>query len=171
MIRHVVVNDKMQRGYKYECVAPPGRHFDHDFTPALTPAEMLELGVFGGVYLRDCGQEFPTSWFARAKFAPPETNKHLATLNYFGVNASQPLAVWRAKGWIYEEDPRGWFQWYCRYYLGRRLPEEDRRQIKRWKAMQRHLIQLTKNCRPGDKHCRPRQRQALLHWAYDTRKI
>jgi hypothetical protein len=66
--------------------------------------------------------------------------------------------------------PRGWFQWYCRYYMGRRMPDEDGRQIKRWKAIRRHVRQLQLACEPGDLSCRRRQRQALLHWAYDSRK-
>lgn len=169
--KFVTVNDKMQRGYRYELSAPAGRNFDPGFKPDLTPKEMLALGVFGGVYMRDCRKEFPASWFAQAKLAPADTYKHLPELNYFGVNASQPLSVWRKKGWLSKDDPRGWFQWYCRYYLGRRLPEEDLKQIGRWKAVARHLAQLKKNCRPGDKLCRPRQRQALLHWAYDSREI
>ena len=79
--------------------------------------------------------------------------------------------MWRRKGWLHEDDPRGWFQWYCRYYMGRRMPDEDRRQIGRWKAIRRHVRQVQMNCEPGDVFCRPRQRQALLHWAYDSRKI
>ena len=55
--------------------------------------------------------------------------------------------------------------------MGRRLPGEDRRQIKRWKAMGRHIAQIKNNCPPRDLSCRPRQRQALLHWAIDSRKI
>jgi hypothetical protein len=157
----------MQRGYRYTCTAPIGRQFDPAFTPDLTPKEMLELGVFGGKYLTDCRDEFPKSWFTRAKLCH---EKHDPSLNYFGVNASQPLSVWRAKGWIHKDDPRGWFQWYCRYYLGRRLPEEDARQIKRWRLMRRHIMQIKKHCRPGDPTCHPRQRQALLHWAYDSRR-
>lgn len=164
----VVVNDKMQRGYRYRQVAPAGRNFDPRFKPDLTPAEMLALGVFGGVYMRDCFEEFPQSWFAKAKLAAGKRNPKL---NCFGVNASQPLSVWHAKGWIHPDDPRGWFQWYCRYYVGRRMPEEDDRQIKRWLKMRRHLAQVALNCRQGDFSCRPRQRQALLHWAYDSRKI
>jgi hypothetical protein len=168
MPRTVVVNDKMQRGYRYRLVARTGRDFDPEFTPDLTPAEMLRLGVFCGKYMTDCGHEFPAVWFKGAKLAK---GKRDCSLNFFGVDASQPLSVWKAKGWIHPDDPRGWFQWYCRYYLGRRLPEEDARQIKRWKAIRRHVRQVQKHCSPGDIFCRRRQRQALLHWAYDSRKI
>jgi hypothetical protein len=163
----IVVNDKMQRGYRYELVAPAGRNFDPEFTPDLTPAEMLRFGVFCGKYMTDTRDEFPASWFTRAKLSPAGRD---CSLNYFGVDASQPLSVWRAKGWIHPDDPRGWFQWYCRYYLGRRM-EDDARQIARWKAIRRHVRQIEKNCERGDMACRPRQRQALLHWAYDSRKI
>jgi len=164
----VTVNDKMQRGYRYERVAAAGRNFDPEFHPDLTPAQMLRLGVFGGKYMTDCRKEFPASWFARARLAKKERDK---SLNYFGVDASQPLSVWRRKGWIFRDDPRGWFQWYCRYYMGRRIPDEDARQIGRWKAIRRHVRQVQRNCEPGDVTCRKRQRQALLHWAYDSRKI
>jgi hypothetical protein len=163
----IVVNDKMQRGYRYELVAPAGRNFDPEFTPDLTPAEMLRFGVFCGKYMTDTRDEFPASWFTRAKLSPAGRD---CSLNYFGVDASQPLSVWRAKGWIHPDDPRGWFQWYCRYYLGRRMGD-DARQIARWKAIRRHVRQIEKNCERGDMACRPRQRQALLHWAYDSRKI
>ena len=164
----VLVHDRMQSNYRYRLSAPVGRGFDPEFAPELTPAEMLKLGVFGGKYLTDCRQEFPKSWFLKAKLSPAGSNPKL---NCFGVRASQPLSVWRAKGWIYEEDPRGWFQWYCRYYMGRRLAQEDQRQIKRWKAMTRHIAQVRNNCDECDVFCRRRQRQALLHWAYDSRKI
>lgn len=156
----------MQRGYRYEITAPAGKNFDPEFEPDLTPRDMLALGVFGGKYMTDCRKEFPQSWFTKAKLA---AGKRDPSLNYFGIDASQSLSVWRAKGWIYEDDPRGWFQWYCRYYMGRRIPDEDRRQIKRWKAMRRHIQQICANCDPGDFGCRRRQRQALLHWAYDSR--
>lgn len=163
----VTVNDRMQRGYRYLLIEPPGCNFDPRFRPELTPQEMLELGVFGGKYLTDCRAEFPADWFARARLCP---ERHDPALNFFGVSASQPLAVWRRNGWIHPDDPRGWFQWYCRYYLGRRGPD-DERQIRRWRAMARHVAQLRRACRPGDWACRPRQRQALLHWAYDSRRI
>ena len=167
-MRVVTVDDGMQRGYSYELVAPIGEKFDPEFRPDLTPAGMLRLGVFCGKYMTDCRDEFPAEWFSDAKLA---SDKRDCSLNYFGVDASQSLSVWRAKGWIYPDDPRGWFQWYCRYYLGRRLPQEDARQIKRWKAMRRHVRQIERNCEPGDPMCRKRQRQALLHWAYDSRLI
>ena len=164
--KRVEVHDLMQRDYVYTLAAPMGRDFDPDFRPELTPKQMLRLGIFGGRYMTDCGNEFPADWFERARLCP---DRHDPSLNYFGVNASQPLSVWRAKGWIHPDDSRGWFQWYCRYYLGRRGPD-DQRQIRRWRAMRRHLAQLKKHCRPGDFDCRRKQRQALLHWAYDTRK-
>ena len=167
----VIVNDKMQKNYRYKLSASIGRKFDSDFRPELTPAQMLSLGVFGGRYLRDCPKEFPASWFKKAKLLPAGKPGHDHNLNYFKVDASQPLAVWRRKGWIYPDDPRGWFQWYCRYYLGRRLPIEDKRQIGRWKRMTRHIAQIKNNCPKGDLNCRRRQRQAVLHWAYDSRKI
>lgn len=163
----VVVNDKMQRNYRYELVAPMGKDFDPVFQPDLTPKQMLALGVFGGKYMTDCRAEFPADWFEKAKLSPAAKD---AKLNYFSVDASQPLSEWRRKGWIHEDDPRGWFQWYCRYHMGRRM-EDDARQIARWRQMARHVAQLKKNCEPSDFSCRPRQRQALLHWAYDSRKI
>ncbi len=166
--KKVIVNDKMQKKYTYFLTEPVGKNFDIEFKPDLTPKEMLSLGVFGGRYMRDCKKEFPKDWFTKAKFAK---DKHDKKLNYFGVDASQPLSVWKKNGWIYSEDPRGWFQWYCRYYMGRRIPDEDKRQIKRWRMILRHTAQIKKNCRVGDIFCRPRQRQALLHWAYDSRKI
>jgi hypothetical protein len=166
--RSVTVRDKMQRGYRYQLTAPVGRSFDPEFKPELTPKDMLKLGVFAGKYMTDTRREFPRSWFARAKLAD---GKRDPKLNFFGVDASQPLSVWKKKGWIHPEDPRGWFQWYCRYYMGRRMPQEDARQIKRWKAIRRHVRQVQCHCEPGELTCRKRQRQALLHWAYDSRKI
>jgi hypothetical protein len=150
----VDVNDMMQRGYRYELTEPMGQNFHPDFRPELTPAQMLGLGVFGGKYMTDCAAEFPADWFENAKMCP---ERHDPELNYFGVNASQSLAVWREKGWLYHEDPRSWFQWYSRYYLGRRCPD-DERQIKRWIAVRRHVAQLETHCRSGDLDCRPRQR-------------
>jgi len=165
--QRIIVNDLMQQGYVYYLTVPEGRNFHPDFRPELTPKELLALGVFGGKYMTDCRAEFPADWFKAARLC---SERHDPELNLFGVNASQPLAVWRAKGWIHHEDPRGWFQWYCRYYRGRRS-EDDERQIRRWRAAARHIGQLKKTCRRGDCACRPRQRQALLHWAYDSRTM
>ncbi|MBS3647885.1 hypothetical protein KEU06_04485 [Pseudaminobacter sp. 19-2017] len=162
--RWIEVNDRMQQGYRYRLTAPIGRDFHEGFRPAFTPAKMLSLGVFGGKYMTDCRGEFPAEWFADAKLS---ANRD-ASLNFFGVDASQPLSVWRSKGWIHPDDPRGWFQWYCRYFMGRRLAGEDDRQIRRWKAIERHAAQVRGHCEAGDWNCRPRQRQALLQWAYDS---
>lgn len=163
----ITVNDKMQKNYMYVLTEPMGKNFDSDFKPELTPKQMLELGVFGGKYMTDCSDEFPRDWFDKAKL---NTKFHDPKLNFFKVNASQSLSVWRKKGWISERDPRGWFQWYSRYYMGRRS-SVDAIQIKRWKAIIRHIAQIKINCVKGDMSCRRRQRQAILHWAYDVRKI
>ena len=168
MHKKVIVNDKMQSNYVYYLIEPIGKNFDPEFKPELTPKEMLELGVFGGKYMTDCINEFPKDWFINAKLSPEKKD---ISLNYFKIDASMPLSYWKEKGWIYHEDPRGWFQWYCRYYMGRRIPPEDDRQIKRWKAIKRHISAIQKNCIPLDLDCRKRQRQAVLHWAYDSRKI
>lgn len=170
MRKNVVVNDRMQKGYRYILTEPMGRNFDPRFRPQLTPKEILALGVFGGVYMRDCTKEFPKDWFLHAKLQKKGVYAQDVTLNCFGVKASQPLSVWREKGWIHNDDPRGWFQWYCRYYMGRRH-EDDERQIKRWIAIRRHIAQIVNKCRPGDPFCNRRQRQAVLHWAYDSRKL
>ncbi len=166
-LRVVSVKDRMQRA-RYILTEPEGRNFDPRFHPELTPKEMLALGVFGGKYMTDCRAEFPANWFIDAKLCP---TRHDPILNCFGVNASQPLSEWRRKGWIHPADPRGWFQWYCRYFMGRRMPEEDDRQIRRWLAIKRHIAQIRNNCDRGDLSCRRRQRQAVLHWAYDSRKM
>lgn len=165
-MRTIHVHTPLQPRYRYECVEPIGKSFDPDFTPDLTPKEMHKLGVFDGWYFEGETKEYPTSWFEGAKLAKGGPDPKL---NYFGVHASQTREYWIAKGWMHPDDPRGWFEWYCRYYLGRRHPD-DARQIARWKAVRRHIAQLVKNCAPGDSRCRPRQRQAILHWAYDSRK-
>ena len=163
----VVVNDRMQTDYVYYLTAPVGESFHAEFLPELTPKEMLALGVFGGKYMTDCVDEFPSDWFENARLC---SDRHDPEINFFGVSASQSLEEWKEKGWIYEEDPRGWFQWYCRYYMGRRC-SDDERQIGRWRAIRRHVGQIRKYCSPRDLTCRRKQRQALLHWAYDSRNI
>lgn len=164
---NVHVNDRMQQGYEYVRSEPAGKNFAGEFKPELTPGEMLRLGVFGGKYLTDCRDEFPAEWYRDAKLSPLKRDHRL---NFFGVAASKPLSYWKEKGWLHPDDPRGWFQWYCRYFLGRRH-EDDARQVKRWVNMRRHISQLKRNCVSGDLLCRPGQRQALLHWAYDSRRM
>ena len=153
----------MQTGYSYQLDAQAGEGFASDFRPFFSPQQMLEMGVFEGKYCNDCTNEFPSRWFENAKTSDTPDPE----INYFGVKSRQPLNHWRQKGWIFGPDPRGWFQWYCRYYLGRRLLETDAIQIKRWRGFSRHAGQIRANCYPGDLFCRPRQRQALLQWAYD----
>jgi len=159
----ISVYDRMQTGYSYKIVVPAGKNFAPNFKPVFTPKKMLALGVFEGKYCNDCRPEMPEDWFTKARISDvPDPS-----LNCFHVKSRQPLSVWRAKGWIIGPDPRGWFQWYYRYFLGRRLPEIDSWQIKRWRAFARHAAQVKNHCAPMDLGCRPRQRQALLQWAHD----
>ena len=133
------------------------------FRPQLTPKKMLEMGVFGGYYFGGKMKEYPKSWFKNAKLSKTFNVEK----NRFKVKAGLTRKEWLDKGWIFKEDPLGWFQWYCRFANGRRIPHIDGIQIKRWKAFKRHLTAIKKNCEPGDIHCRRRQRQAILQWAYD----
>ena len=135
-----------------------------DFKPGLTPKEMLAFGVFGGWYFGRDIAEYPKEWFKDAKISKNGFN---IQLNFFKVQSGQSRTIWKDKGWITPEDPLGWFQWYCRFSMGRRIPHIDEIQIKRWKAFKRHVTAIKKNCEPGDIHCRRRQRQAILQWAYD----
>jgi len=167
MNKKILVNDIMQKKYTYYLTEPIGKNFNKEFKPELTPKQMLKMGVFGGKYMTDCKNEFPKDWFKNAKLCH---KKHDPNLNYFKINASKTLKYWMEKMWIHPDDPRGWFQWYCRYYLGRRH-EDDKRQIKRWKAMKRHIAQIKINCPKRLIECRKKQRQALLHWAYDSEKL
>jgi hypothetical protein len=181
----IEVNDKMQKGYTYTLQETPGTNFAPDFQPFYSPGQMLRLGVFEGKYLNDCIGEFPAEWFLDAialdKLRPQGAD---ISINLFNIKSRLPLSQWRKSGWVpskgakssqHEElsnaslnhDPRGWFQWYCRYWMGRRIPELDTVQIKRWKAFTRHQGAVKKNCTSGDVTCRPRQRQALLQWSYN----
>ncbi len=164
----IQVHDLMQSSYSYVLSENPGEDFAPGFKPELSPPEMLKLGIFEGKYLNDCTNEFPQEWYAEAvKHLSPERPD--IQKNRFKIKSRQSLKIWIQKEWILPGDPdvRGWFQWYCRYYLGRRIPEVDARQIKRWRAFRRHAGQIRANCEPGNLFCRPKQRQALLQWAYD----
>jgi hypothetical protein len=159
----IKVDDRMQSDYTYKIAAPMGKNFAANFKPHFSPKEMLEFGVFEGKYCNDCRGEFPADWFKKAKLSDTPD----PALNCFQIKSRQPLQVWQKNGWIFGPDVRGWFQWYMRYYMGRRFPGIDDKQIKRWRAFSRHAGQIRANCEEGNFDCRPRQRQALLQWSYD----
>ena len=186
----IEVNNKMKKGYRYVLQEEPGTNFSPEFKPFLDPGEILAHGAFEGKYLNDCIQEFPAEWYLRAlalgKLSPQKPD---VSLNLFQIKSRLSLKEWEENGWVppyygkrrhhdsmgrdilndpaKNPDERGWFQWYCRYWMGRRIPELDAVQIGRWKAFTRHAGAIKKNCNAGDITCRPKQRQALLHWAYN----
>lgn len=186
----IQVNNKMRKGYKYVLSEEPGTNMDPEFRPYLNPGEILALGAFEGKYMNDCTEEFPAEWFLNAlaldKLSPEKPD---ISVNYFQIKSRLSLKQWEKNGWVppyygkrrhsdsmgrnilndpnQNPDERGWFQWFCRYWMGRRLPDLDKVQIGRWKAFTRHAGAIRKNCKAGDLSCRPKQRQALLHWAYN----
>lgn len=140
-----------------------GSLWDPYFFPSYTPKEMLDMGVFGGTYLNSVREAFPKEWFSGDRVLPPGKSPD-PSLNFYGVSSGLTLSEWKRKGWILS-DRLGWFQWYCNYYMGRRLGE-DEAQIKRWRQFcARHSAQIHKS----PEQPRLRQKQALLHWAYNWR--
>lgn len=164
----ITVNNKIQKDYSYVLTELYGfAGFPADFCPEVSPDRMLELGVFEGKYINDCTSEYPKEWYEKAIKANSLSENPDVQRNCFRIKSRQSLKVWQRNGWIYGYDLRGWFEWYCRFFLGRRDSEIDKIQIGRWKAFRRHVSQVEKNCIPSDIECRPRQRQALLQWAYN----
>lgn len=133
-----------------------------DFKPFYPPQQMLAMGVFEGKYLNSCAAEYPSPWFQHAVMSDTPDEQ----LNYFKLKSRLPTSWWNEKGLINKQDPRGWFEWYCRFYMGRRS-EDDARQIKRWKQIARHSAQVKKNGL-GDPLKRARQRQTLLQWSWNA---
>jgi hypothetical protein len=175
--KKIIVHDKMQN-YTYTLTNSPGKGFHEIFKPELSPQKMLKLGVFEGKYMNDCESEFPKEWYTTGKFSKIAD----PTINLFKIKSRLSLQQWIENGWIpivkNDKDVRGWFQWYCRYWLGRRDPNVDEIQIKRWRSFIRHRGAIVKSIekmeskdrpktRSQIKNHRPRQRQALLQWAYN----
>ena len=128
------------------------------FKPQLTPKKMLELGVFGGAYFGLNIKEYPKSWFNNTKIS----KNFDVNLNWFKVKSGLSRKEWQEKGWIFKQDPLGWFQWYCRFSNERRIPHIDEIQIKRWKNFKRHVAAIKKNCESIDLNFRRKQRQTIL---------
>ena len=183
----IKVWNKMEKNYSYTLSEDPGTNFAPDFKPYATPGEILAAGAFEGKYLNDSLLEFPAEWYWNAlqldKLRPEKSD---VSVNLFHTDSRQPLTFWKESGWVpsrlhtnhkaqhpelsdakLNKDERGWFHWYCRYWMGRRIPDLDKVQISRWKAFTRHAGQIKANCSPGVITCRPRQRQGLFQWAHN----
>mgnify|MGYP001325250826 FL=1 len=147
------------------------------FEPMFTPKEMLEKGIFGGTYFAELidHKDFPEEWFENIDESFYKSDKYLTKVNFFKIKSGQSQEEWEAKGWMHKDDPRGWFEWYCKYFLGRRH-EDDERQIKRWaafcgpKGRWRNIIYAkihASGCGiENSQDVSRRIQQSLLHWSY-----
>ena len=146
------------------------------FNPDLTPREIILTGAFGGNYFAgDLDRLELDKWFENIDARLYASEKYSLKTNKFKVRSGSSLEYWQKSGWIHDEDPKGWFEWYCKYYIGRRH-EDDIRQIKRWlafcgpKGRFRNAI-YNKIFKSGlkienSKDISPRIQQSLLHWSY-----
>ena len=153
-----------------------------DFGANKTPVEVIKEGAFGGTYFRDIyssvnGKWYKKSWkeFDQLKNIDQKfycSDYYDVSVNKYGVKCRTSLRFWENKGWINEIDPYGWFQWYFRCWLGRRL-EDDKRKINRWeKIVSRFRGKLVKMIKDAgskfdDYSISPKIRQNLLHWGYE----
>ena len=147
-----------------------------------SPVEVISEGAFGGTHFRDIYSGVNGKWYRNSwkefKFLSSIDKKLYASsyydvgVNKYGVKFGTSLRFWESKGWINGIDPYGWFQWYCRYWLGRRS-SDDKRQIKRWRAIVNRfksvLVRMIKDkgTKFDDYSVSPKIRQILLHWGYE----
>ena len=148
-----------------------------DFKPNISPVEIIKTGAFGGTYFRDIysgvnGKFYKNSW---KEFKELERigRKYYASdfydvrVNKYGLKCGTSLRFWENKGWINKIDLYGWFQWYFRYWKGKRS-KDDERQIGRWKRITSRykgiLIRLI-----ADGKDSPKIREILLHWGYELK--
>ena len=156
-----------------------------NFNPNKSPIEVIKEGAFGGIYFRDIYSNVNKKWYKNSwkeffkslnlENIDPRyysSNFYDVKINKYRVKFSTSLRFWENKGWINPIAPYGWFQWYCRYYLGRRS-SDDKRQIKRWKNIVTRfkgiLVKITKNkgAKFNDYSISPKIRQIFLHWGYE----
>lgn len=138
-----------------------------EFTPSYTPMEMLDKGIFEGIYTHAI-EGIPDKYKKHKKVLKRGSDPD-ASMNHYGVKSRQSLKEWERKGWTTKNSPLGWWEWYIKYFEGRRLEDEDKLQIKRWRSfVARHNAQVQAKCKTGDKDCHTKQRQGLLQWAWDS---
>lgn len=140
-----------------------------NFCPSYTPVEMLDQGVFEGLYVAAI-PNLPSSWYKHPNVLPRGSDGDV-NINRFKVKSRMSLKEWEDKGWTTKDSPLGWFQWYCYYFLGRRIPKEDKLQIGRWNSyVARHQGQIVAAKQLKDLSKRVKQRQGLLQWSWDSTK-
>jgi len=170
-------------------------HFDDypEFKPNLTPRQIFKMGSFGGTYYRDIhssvtGKDYkgksvirglPKEWFKGINIETHVVSSNYdKNINKYKVKCGSTLEAWENSNWIVEQDPYGWFQWYCRFYEGRRT-KDDKRQIDRWlklagpngrfrRTLMNKIIRSGKSY--NDISVSPVIRQTLQHWGYKLTK-
>jgi hypothetical protein len=136
------------------------------FTPSYTPMEMLDLGIFEGIYTFAI-KGIPSK-YTNHKNVLKRGDEPDITINKFKVKSRQSLKVWKENNWVTENSPLGWFEWYVKYFEGRRIPGEDKWQIGRFNSfVARHQGQINNDPKSKNKDHRVVQKQALLQWAWD----
>ena len=134
------------------------------FNPDLTPVQILEAGAFGGSYFASATWgDLQGLGEASALAEQNEALRYDRGRNKFGVKAGQSFEQWTWNGWIFPEDPLGWFHWYCRYSAGRRH-ERDAHQIGRWSSFKGRWT-TNKNLSNSLVI-----RQSLLHWGLEAER-
>lgn len=146
---------------------PKAYDLEGGFMPDFSPYRMLQLGVFGGAYFaaakpRDFkGLQPRTAKLAKLNVGPFDTYH-----NCFGVAAGLSYAEWYERGWMHNDDPLGWFHWYCRYYAGRRH-EDDARQINRWQKYKQRWGDRARSQLYSTGRISSVIMQGLLQWSID----
>jgi hypothetical protein len=155
-------------------------HSSLQFYPNLTPRQVIEAGAFGGCYFGypiDERVDYDYDTLFKYHFEGLDEELYLGRdykpkSNKWKIRSGKDYRFWKDMGWMHKDDPYGWFEWWCKYDMGRRH-EDDKRQISRWQAFcgnegrWRNNIYRQVQKSGEDWTVSPRIQQSLLHWGYE----